>query len=254
MEEMALAASRAGLRSIGFSVHVPMPYPACWTIDKARLPDYFAEARRVKERLRDRIEVYCGAEWDLHSAIEPTGFDYVIGSVHHIPAGNALPCVDNTALETRRIIRQSFDGDAEFMAEAYYRQYQALAKVEAVDIVGHFDLLTKFDEEMSFFDEASPRYLAAAADAMDALISQGKIFEINTGAISRGYRTTPYPSQTLLAMIRARGGKVTISADSHRVEDIAFGFDQACALARDCGFTELWQFDGKEFLPTPIGG
>jgi histidinol-phosphatase (PHP family) len=254
MEEMALAASKAGLTSIGFSVHVPMPYPACWTIDPGRLPDYFAEARRVKERLRGTIDVYCGAEWDSYAAISPAGFDYVIGSVHHIPAGNDLPCVDHTAQETGRIIRRYFGGDTEAMAEAYFAQYQALAQVKEVDIVGHFDLLTKFDEERPFFDATSPRYLAAATAAMDALIAAGKIFEINTGAISRGYRTTPYPSETLLRTLHQRGGKITISADSHRVEDIAFSFEQAEALARKCGFTELWMFDGKEFSPQQIGG
>ena len=140
------------------------------------------------------------------------------------------------------------------MAEAYYRQYHALAQIKEVDIVGHFDLLTKFDEEMRLFDESSPRYLTAALSAMDALIAAGKIFEINTGAISRGYRTTPYPSEMLLRALHERGGKITISGDSHRVEDIAFGYDQAMQLARDCGFTELWTFDGKGFIPQQIGG
>ena len=254
IEEMALAAQAAGLTSLGISVHMPMPFPSCWTIDAKRLPDYFAEARRVKDRLRDRIDVYCGSEWDLYSAVPPTGFDYVIGSVHHISVGNDLPCVDNTAEETRRLIRQSFHGDVDAMAEAYFAQYQALAQVKEIDIVGHFDLLTKFDEEYPFFDAASPRYLAAATAAMDVLIAAGKIFEINTGAISRGYRTTPYPSRTLLAEICARGGKITISADAHRVEDIACKFEEAEALARACGFTELWIFDGKGFVPQQLGG
>ncbi len=252
IEEMALAAQAAGLTSIGISVHTPMPHPACWTIDAARLPDYFAEVRRVKEHLRGTIEVFCGAEWDLHSAIAPTGFDYVIGSVHHIAIGNDLPCVDNTAEETRRIIRQHYEGDADLMAEAYFRQYLTLAKVDEVKIVGHLDLLTKFDESSAFFDEASPRYLAAATAAIDALIAAGKVFEINSGAISRGYRTTPYPSKTLLRVISERGGKITISSDAHRVEDIICGFADSAVLARECGFTELWRFDGKDFVPEPL--
>ena len=146
LEEMARAAHAAGLASIGFSVHTPMPHSACWTIEERRLPDYFAEAKRVKERLRGTIDVFCGAEWDLYSAIPPKGFDYVIGSVHHIAIGSALPCVDNTAQETARIIRNHFACDADAMAEAYFAQYLALAQVKEVDVVGHFDLLTKFDE------------------------------------------------------------------------------------------------------------
>lgn len=254
LEEMARAAHAAGLGSIGFSVHAPMPKPACWTIEEHRLPDYFAEAKRVRERLLGTIDVFCGVEWDLYSAIPPKGFDYVIGSVHHLPIDSSLPCVDNSAVETRRIIRDYYAGDADAMAEAYYRQYHALAQIKEVDIVGHFDLLTKFNEEQPTIDETSPRYLTAALSAMVVLIAAGKIFEINTGAISRGYRTTPYPSETLLRALHERGGKITISGDSHRVEDIAFGYDQAMQLARDCGFTELWTFDGKGFIPQQLGG
>ncbi|MEZ4626946.1 MAG: hypothetical protein R2912_02195 [Eubacteriales bacterium] len=46
------------------------------------------------------------------------------------------------------------------MTEAYFRQYVTLAKVDEVKIVGHLDLLTKFDESCAFFDEASPRYFS----------------------------------------------------------------------------------------------
>jgi histidinol-phosphatase (PHP family) len=254
LEEMARAAASAGLHSLGFSVHTPMPFDACWTISKNRISDYRQETNRLKAAYRGEIALFCGAEWDLHSSIKPYDFDYVIGSIHHIARQGELSNVDNTPEETRRIIRSFFQSDADAMAEAYFRQYFELAEVEEVDIVGHFDLLTKFDEPLPFFSEASPRYLAAAWEAMDALIEAGKIFEINTGAISRGYRTTPYPSQTLLKEICARGGKITISSDAHRAEDIAFGFDLAEKLATSCGFTELWQFDGREFLPVPLGG
>ena len=254
LEEMILAGQKAGLRSIGFSVHTPMPFPSCWTIQQERIADYIAEAKRLKAAFRGKIDVFCGAEWDLYSAIDPSGFDYVIGSIHHIALNGALPCVDHSEEETRRMLREYYSWDADALAEAYFSQYLALAKVEEVGIVGHFDLLTKFDEQEAFFSSRSARFRAAAEEAMDALIASDKIFEINTGAISRGYRTTPYPSQALLEMIRERGGKVTISSDAHRVEDIVFGFAEATALARACGFAELWQIDGKEFVPKPLGG
>ena len=252
LEEMARAAMSAGLTSIGFSVHTPMPFPSCWTIDAAHMPEYIAKVQQVQHALRGQIDVYCGAEWDLYSPIAPTGFDYVIGSIHHRSIGSEVPCVDNSVEETKYILRRGFGGDADAMAEAYFRQYEALARVKEVDIVGHFDLLTKFDEQWTFFDPDSPRFRAAATDAMDLLIAAGKIFEINTGAISRGYRTTPYPSETLLRELFARGAKVTISADAHRTQDVAFGFAQAEALARRCGYREAWQFSKTGFVAVPL--
>ena len=42
MEEMVRAAISAGLTSLGFSIHTPMPYAACWTIPSGRMADYIA--------------------------------------------------------------------------------------------------------------------------------------------------------------------------------------------------------------------
>ncbi len=252
MEEMVRAAISAGLTSLGFSIHTPMPYPVCWTIPSGRMADYIAEARRLKTAYQDQINVYCGAEWDLYSAERALGFDYVIGSIHHIPGNSMLYGVDSTPEETKEYLRAF--GSADAAAEAYFRQYEALSKIEEVDIVGHLDLLTKFDEQGSFFQPDSERFMKAALEAVDVLIAAGKIFEINTGAISRGYRTTPYPSAMLLREIIRRGGRITVSADAHRALDVNFQFAESEALARACGATELWQFNGKGFEPVPIGG
>lgn len=254
MEEMAKAAIAAGLTSLGFSVHTPMPYETCWTIEAKRMPDYIAEANRLKKAYAEQIALYCGAEWDLLSPTPLTGFDFIIGSVHHFPERGARFCVDKSEDATRGYLLELFRNDADAAAEAYFALYDDLAKVERVDIVGHFDLLTKFDETDRFFDADSPRFRAAALRAMDALVATDKIFEINTGAISRGYRSAPYPSRALLKELRRRGGRITVSADAHAANDVAFGFAEAEALATDCGFTEIWQFDGRGFVPVPIGG
>lgn len=252
MEEMVRAAISAGLASLGFSIHTPMPYPACWTIPSGRMAEYIAEARRLKTAYQDQIAVYCGAEWDLYSAERALGFDYVIGSIHHIPGTSMLYGVDSTPEETKEYLRAF--GSADAAAEAYFRQYEALSKIDEVDIVGHIDLLTKFDEQGSFFQPDSSRFLKAALEAVDVLIAAGKIFEINTGAISRGYRTTPYPSAMLLREIVRRGGRITISADAHRAQDVTCQFAESEALARASGATELWQFNGKGFEPVQLGG
>ena len=254
LEVMALAANAVGLESLGFSIHTPMPFPSCWTLQEERLPDYTRAVRYLQDVLSGIIAIHHGAEWDLLSTMPLDGFDYVIGSIHHIQAHGQGSCVDNAPQMTRNYIRDLFDGSADAAAEAYFAQYEALSKVEKVDIVGHFDLITKFDETDHFYDADSPRFRAAALRAMDALVAADKIFEINTGAISRGYRTTPYPSRALLRELRRRNGKITVSADAHAQRDVAFGFAEAEALAYDCGFREVWQFYECEFIPIPIGG
>ena len=80
----------------------------------------------------------------------------------------------------------------------------------------------------------------------------GKIFEVNTGAMSRGYRTAPYPAPHLLEALREMGGKITFTADAHSRENLTFAFEQAEAAARAAGFRELWEFDGAGFAPRAL--
>ena len=72
--------------------------------------------------------------------------------------------------------------------------------------------------------------------AADALLKTGKPFEINTGAVSRGYRTSPYPDREICRYILDHGGKLIFSSDSHAKETIGYGFE---ALAKE------WPDPGK---------
>jgi histidinol-phosphatase (PHP family) len=143
-------------------------------------------------------------------------------------------------------------GDADAVAEAYFETVGDFADNDEIDIVGHFDLITKFNEQKYLFDTDSPRYRAAARRAMERLVAAGKIFEINAGAMNRGYRTEPYPSRALLTELCRLGGKITINSDSHSPDNLCYGFAEAKALAVECGFTELWQYTDGAFRPQPL--
>ncbi len=253
-DEMVRAAIAAGLTSVGFSGHSPLPFENDWVIPAGQLAGYRADVARLREAYAGKIEVFWGLEWDMLSETPLEGYDYVIGSIHYIPTGGPAVNVDNSPEETGRYLRKCFGGDADAAAKAYFKQYCALAGEEKVDIVGHFDLITKFDEQRHFFHPDSPAYKAAALEALEALAKADKIFEINTGAISRGFRTTPYPSRELLQALRRLGGRITIGSDAHSAAGIVCAFDAAERLALDCGFREIWRFDGKAFVPAGIGG
>ena len=252
LEAMARAAMRAGLSSIGFSGHSPLPFSNGWAITPERLAGYRAEVLRLKDVFTGQIDVYCGLEWDLLSVPPPETFDYIIGSIHHMPTADFIINVDCSPEATERYLNAYFGGNPDAAAQAYFSQYAALAAVEAVDVVGHFDLITKFDEQCGFFKPDSPAYRAAAAEAIKTLVDADKIFEINTGAISRGFRTSPYPSAELLTIIRSLGGRVTVSSDAHSAGGIACSFDEAARLAQECGFSEIWRLDGSSFIPQKL--
>ena len=223
-EEMVEAAIAKGLKRIGFSGHAPSPYSEDYAIPTGRMEEYVRQVHALKERYADRIEVLCGMERDLFSYPLPRGLDYVIGSVHDLVVGERHYTVDHTPEELSLCCREGFGGDAYAMCEAYYEHVSRLAPLRP-DIVGHFDLITKFQEKMPLFDEAHPRYLAAAYRAVDALIPTGALFEINTGAMSRRHRSAPYPSPVLLEYIKQKGGHVVLTGDSHQAGTLCCNFD-----------------------------
>ena len=254
IEEMIAASRAAGLTSVGFSVHCPMPFENTWECPLEKLPDYIAEARAMQAKYAGIIDVYLGIEWDTTAqGLDLSIYDYVIGSVHEIPVpGGGTRSTDSNPETTKSYIRDCFGGDADAAAESYFAELAKVAQNPEADIVGHFDLLTKFDETHHFFDENSPRYQRAARDAMAGLVKAGKIFEVNTGAISRGYRTTPYPSAQWLGLLREMGGRVTVSADAHHTSGVTCAFDLAERMVKDAGFVEIWVLQGKEFVPIKI--
>ena len=243
-EAMVLAAERAGLRSIGISLHCPIPGEDAWCCSAENEPVFLDAMHALRERFAGRIEVFCGLEYDLRAmrrTVPP--YDYIIGSCHFL---GAFP-VDNTQADAEAVIAQF--GSPDRAAEAYFGQLTALAGFDEISVVGHLDLLTKYNERKPLYDTASPVYRDAAFAAMETLSAAGKIFEINTGAISRGYRTTPYPAPELLRHLRGIGGRICICSDAHAADGIVCGFDAAEALARACGFTEYQVFDGHGFRP-----
>ena len=242
-EEMVLAAEAAGLRSIGISLHCPIEGED-WCGDLREEPRFIDEMHRLRERFADRIEVLCGLEYDLRAprrSVPP--YDYIIGSCHFI-GGHAV----DYDQETAEALIAAYGGPIP-AAQAYYEQLCALADMEEISIVGHFDLPTKYNERKPLYPTADAAYLDAAFAAMETLHNAGKIFEINTGAISRGYRTTPYPEPSLLRHLKSLGGRICISSDAHSADAIVCGFAEAEALAKRCGFTEFWEFSAGGFAP-----
>ena len=221
-EEMVREAIRRGLDTVGISDHSHLD--PCGMSEEATL-EYRKEIARLKEKYAGQIRVLCGLERDFISD-DFRPYDYVIGSVHLLtmPDGHHVS-VDWTAEKPREGVEKYFGGAWYAFAEEYYATEAKVVEVTKCDIIGHFDLITKFTEQSPDFDLRHPRYVKAWQRAADVLLKTGKPFEINTGAMSRGYRTEPYPARDIREYIRAAGGKMILSSDSHRKDTIAYRFE-----------------------------
>ncbi len=224
-EEMVRAAIGLGVKRLGFSDHAHTPGGESYCMSLESIPAYRKTIRDLKEKYRGEIEIFCGIEQDLFSDVPTDGYDYVIGSVHALPHGDRCYDVDDTEAILTEMAARFYGGDYIAMAEDYFAHVAQLGKLRP-NIIGHLDLVTKFNEGDRLFDTHDPRYLMAAYRAVDALLPLGVPFEINTGAISRKRRTSPYPSEDILRYILSHSGKVVFSSDAHSAKTLCYQFEK----------------------------
>ncbi|HJJ38571.1 MAG TPA: histidinol-phosphatase [Methanocorpusculum sp.] len=223
-EEVVLKAIELGFSRIGISDHSYLKEAEEWCMKEDAVPRYRKTVRSLKEKYQDRIEVLCGIEQDVFSPRPAVGFDYVIGSAHFLKIGKEFVAVDDSADILSDAAEKYFDGDMYKLAELYFAQEAGVVSATHADIVGHFDLITKFNEGGCLFSETNPRYTAAWHAAVLPLLAAHVPFEINFGAVSRGYRTEPYPASDIREFIRENGGVFVLSSDAHAVGTVGYGF------------------------------
>lgn len=251
-EEMVLSAIELGFETLGFSGHSPLECGKDWCIAEERIADYICEISALREKYRDRIEILLGIEYDYLSVCDKTPFEYIIGSVHHVVKDGRIIPVDLKADALIEAVGESYGGDFYTFVRDYYDNMYSLYERTECDIVGHFDLVTKFNEGGRLFDEGDKRYKNCALDALDCLLKKDLIFEINTGAISRGYRKTPYPAEFILRRIAESGARVMLNSDTHSKESINCHFDEAVEYAKYCGVVALTIMRNGKFTEIKI--
>lgn len=249
-EEMVQRAIELGFDSLGFSGHCWMPYSPGVYMFPEKAAAYRAEIARLREKYAGQLKIYCGIEFDLYAPTDELDlYDYVIGSVHYFRfrAADKFVGFDRSAEAVEAVIRDHFGGDGLAFAKAYYEAVKTLPDTARCDIVGHFDLITKNLEKKKLFDSTSAEYRRYALDALDVLAEKVGVFEVNTGAIARGYRTSPYPDEFLLKAMRERDCRMVISSDCHDREFLNCCFAESLEMLKHCGFDEVYTFNGRDF-------
>ena len=253
-EEVVLLAIALGMHTIGFSGHsyTPGVYEDCCMSEQGT-DEYVREIRRLQRLYGDRIRILCGIELDSLSKKPSYSFDYSIGSVHYIEKDGVVFAVDDTVEAVKHGVDECFHGNVYAYIKAYFESLVRMFSETPCDIVGHIDLVEKLNANECLFSSSDYRYKRALIDAVDALLEKDVIFEINTGAIARGYTKTPYPSCFALRRIAERRGRVILNSDAHRKENLLFWFQNAVYYAKACGVGGLTVPSERGWKTVPIG-
>ena len=249
IEEMVKAAIEKGFDSIGFSGHGFTTFDQSYCMRETE--KYIAEVKRVKDLYKNEIQVYLGIEEDGFFPINREDFEYIIGSFHYIKNNDNYYPVDSSYEELKEAIK-SFGGNPVLAAESYYEKFCAYILKRKPDIIGHFDLLTKFDEAFEPLFMGNREYEKLAEKYIYSVAGCGSIFEVNTGAISRGVRKTQYPAENLLLTLKKENAPIIITSDCHNKDFLDCNFQEMKSYLKFLGFTHHYCLYNDEFIKVAL--
>ncbi len=249
-EKMIRAAIDAGLDGICFTDHLDYDFPSdppdLFELD---LEEYDRAINTLRERYKNTFPVLHGIEIGIQPQLQEKlrqvvlshDFDQVICSSHVIDGLDPYE-------------KHYFEGRSE---RASYERYFAsilenLDGFSDFDVYGHIDYVVRYGPNTNRFYSYN-----AYSDQIDAilrrLIALGKGIELNTGGFKYGLGH-PNPCEDIIRRYRELGGEIiTIGADAHAPEHVAYDFKKVPAILRDAGFTHYTVFKKRKpvFYPLP---
>lgn len=244
-EEVVLSALNKGFAALGFSSHGGF-VNAKQVYASIDIEGYIKEIDRLKEKYKKDIQIYRGIEEDQCGWIQRDRYQYMLGSVHYLLKGGKYLSIDGGVSYFQECV-DAFGGDAMAFAEAYYQLFCDYIAIRKPDIIGHFDLITKFEEVAPANYFGNRAYHDMAKKYIREAAKSGCIFEVNTGAISRGYRTLPYPHEELLYELKKLDAPIMVNADSHHADTLDCYFAETKAMLREIGFRKSVALYNNEF-------
>lgn len=237
MEEMVRAAIDKGFEAIGFSSHSHVPFDPSYCLrDEA---GYVQELERLQQQYGETIRIYKGIELDYYSETDLTPYEYVIGSVHYVKHNETYYTFDNGTELFEQALREAFAGSVYDMVRAYYALVVTMIQTYEPTIIGHFDLITKYNDSHHYFDENSEAYRTIIDEALAQLAGQSLLFEMNVSPLYRRMKRYAYPHPYILQKLYDMGHRIIITNDAHDTGSLGYGFAEALQLLKDIGFTSV---------------
>ena len=240
------AALERGMEAVCITDHIDEDYPEDsetgtnpFLFD---LDQYFQVLREIKKEYADRLDLRIGVELGLQphlgeryrKLIETYPFDFVIGSLHVI---HGMDPYDGVIFEGR--------SDADVYREAFQATAENLDQVKDFDVLGHLDYVVRYGRHQA--REYSYRAFSDEIDEiLKKVIHMGKGIEMNMGGFKYGLGfCNPHPD--VIRRYRELGGEIiTVGADAHRPEHVAFDFKKAGDILRACGFRYYAEYRNRK--------
>lgn len=246
--DMADEAVRKGLKTICFTDHFDKDDLEWGEEGIFDVDAYFVEMQKLQEEYAGKLNIRIGIELGLRTYLKDYyeeltkkhPFDFVIGSVHNVPykkdaEGNILytdPAAEK--LFTDRTDKEAY----RLMMETTLENVRTSDCFQAL---GHLDYVVRYgksrEKEYSYTD-----YADIIDEILKLLIEKEKGLEVNSAGLKYGLPFA-HPHPDVLKRYRELGGEIiTIGADAHKPEHIAYDFAKAEEILKSCGFKYYTEF------------
>ena len=246
--DMADEAVRKGLKTICFTDHFDKYDLECGEEGIFDVDAYFVEMQNLQEEYAGKLNIRIGIELGLRTYLKDYyeeltkkyPFDFVIGSVHNVPykkdaEGNILytdPAAEK--LFTDRTDKEAY----RLMMETTQENVRTS---DCFQTLGHLDYVVRYgksrEKEYSYTD-----YADIIDEILKLLIEKEKGLEVNSAGLKYGLPFA-HPHPDVLKRYRELGGEIiTIGADAHKPEHIAYDFAKAEEILKSCGFKYYTEF------------
>lgn len=246
--DMADEAVRKGLKTICFTDHFDKDDLEWGEEGIFDVDAYFVEMQKLQEEYAGKLNIRIGIELGLRTYLKDYyeeltkkyPFDFVIGSVHNVPykkdaEGNILytdPAAEK--LFTDRTDKEAY----RLMMETTLENVRIS---DCFQTLGHLDYVVRYgksrEKEYSYTD-----YADIIDEILKLLIEKEKGLEVNSAGLKYGLPFA-HPHPDVLKRYRELGGEIiTIGADAHKPEHIAYDFAKAEEILKSCGFKYYTEF------------
>lgn len=246
--DMADEAVRKGLKTICFTDHFDKDDLEWGEEGIFDVDAYFVEMQKLQEEYAGKLNIRIGIELGLRTYLKDYyeeltkkyPFDFVIGSVHNVPYKKDA---EGNILYTDPAAEKLFTDRTD--KEAYRLMMETtLENVRTSDCsqtLGHLDYVVRYgksrEKEYSYTD-----YADIIDEILKLLIEKEKGLEVNSAGLKYGLPFA-HPHPDVLKRYRELGGEIiTIGADAHKPEHIAYDFAKAEEILKSCGFKYYTEF------------
>ena len=238
-----------GLDEICFTDHVDYEIKPDWTDQVEHIirdgkpllnvdyPKYFKEIKELQKKYKGSIVIKRGLEFGVQKhtinkyeeLAKTWEMDFIILSIHQA--------------EGKEFWNQDFQKgrtQQEYNTRYYQELYDVVTSFHDYSVVGHLDLIKRYDKEGIYPFENSKEIITKI---LNYIIKDGKGIELNTSSFRYGLSDL-MPARDILKLYLELGGTIiTLGSDSHKQKHLGAHIKECKEELKKIGFTHFCTFD-----------